>query len=57
MITVNGKALEYGKLQETANYVADKKLNVLMNNAGNQHKLLDNVLRQREENDTATSTK
>lgn len=57
LITVNGKALEYGKLQETANYVADKKLNVLMNNAGNQHKLLDNVLRQREENDTATSTK
>lgn len=57
LITVNGEALEYGKLQETANFIADAKLNVLMNNAGSQHKLLDNILRQREDDNIATSTK
>lgn len=57
LITVNGEALEYGKLSETGNYIADTGLNVLMNNAGSQHKLLDNILRQRDKEETATSTK
>lgn len=49
LITVNGKALEYGKLSETGDYIVDNNIFVLMNNAGNQHKLSDNIIRQREE--------
>ena len=47
LITVNGKALEYGELVKTGTYVVDKELDVLINNAGNQHKLKESILRER----------
>lgn len=47
LITVNGKALEYGKLTMTGNYILDNQIDVLINNAGNQHKLKESILRER----------
>lgn len=47
LITVSGKALEYGKLTMTGNYILDNEIDVLINNAGNQHKLKESILRER----------
>ena len=43
LITVLGKELDYGILRKTGAYLKSREINVLVNNAGQQHKLLESI--------------
>lgn len=51
LITVNGNPLEYGKLSETGKYIVENNISVLINNSGNEHKLYESTLNQKEDQD------
>lgn len=59
VITVTGKALKYGSLTESGNYILDKKgyLDVLINNAGNEHKLYESTLGEKEDKEDTNDKK
>lgn len=48
VITVIGKAIEYGKLEKTGDYIVDNNIKLLINNAGNQHKLYEIIVKEKE---------
>ena len=49
LITINGKPLKYGIFKKTGEYIVENNISLLINNAGNQHKLYDSTIRQKEE--------
>lgn len=49
VITISGKALGYGVLEETGEYVVDNQIEVKVNNAGNVHNLYESVNINRKE--------
>lgn len=58
IITVNGKALEYGKLSKTGEYIVENNIKTLINNVGNKHYLYESIINQKEEaNEVETATK
>lgn len=52
IITVTGKALGYGVLEETGEYVVDNNIKVKINNAGNVHNLYESVNIKRKEKES-----
>lgn len=58
IITVNGKALEYGKLSKTGDYIVENNIKTLINNVGSKHYLYESIINQKEEaNEVKKSTK
>lgn len=58
IITVNGKALEYGKLSKTGEYIVENNIKTLINNVGNKQYLYESTINQKEENnEVETETK
>lgn len=52
LITINGEAIEYGVLSRTEEYIYEKNIPIMINNAGNQQKLPKHISVE-EENETA----
>ena len=50
IITVNGKALDYGILESTGDYIVENKVKTLINNNGSKHYLYESTLNKKEEN-------
>ena len=51
LITVSGEALKYGLLEDTARYVKEERISVLVNNSGNEHNIKDMVNDEKESKD------
>lgn len=51
LITVSGDALKYGILENTAKYVKEEKIRVLVNNSGNQHNIKDMINDEKDSSD------
>ena len=49
IITVNGKALDYGILESTGDYIVENKVKTLINNNGSKHYLYESTLNKKEE--------
>lgn len=54
VITVNGKALNYGELENTGNYIVENKIKVLVNNNGNKYYLYESTLNKKGSNESET---
>lgn len=52
VITISGKALGYGVLDKTGDYIVDNNIQVKVNNAGNVHNIYESVKIKRRENNT-----
>ena len=50
LITVSGDALKYGLLENTAKYVKEERIRVLVNNSGKQHNIKDMVKDEKDSN-------
>ncbi len=48
-VTVVGRRLDYGLLEQTGNYIVDNNIKLLINNAGVQHKLSESIMNERDE--------
>ncbi|NLK94568.1 MAG: anti-sigma factor domain-containing protein [Clostridiales bacterium] len=46
IITVTGEPIKYGSLEKTEKYILDNKVKILINNNGNEHKVLKNVIEE-----------
>lgn len=57
LITISGDALKYGLLQDTAEYIVENEIKVLVNNSGKQHKLSESIAKQKEGNNEDKSKK
>lgn len=44
VITITGKALEYGSLEKTGKYIVKNNIKVLVNNAGKKHRLYESTV-------------
>ena len=51
LITISGEALKYGLLEDTARYVNEEKVSVLVNNSGKEHNIKDMVNDEKESKD------
>lgn len=50
IITVNGKALDYGILETTGDYIVKNNVKTLINNNGNKHYLYESTVNKNDEN-------
>lgn len=57
VITVNGKALDYGILENTGDYIVENNVKTLINNNGNKHYLYESMLNKKEENTESKTAK
>lgn len=57
VVTVNGKALNYGILEETGNYIVENNIKTLINNNGAKHYLYESVINKKEENNESETAK
>lgn len=57
VITVNGKALDYGVLENTGDYIVENNVKTLINNNGNKHYLYESMLNKKEENTESKTAK
>lgn len=57
IITVNGKALDYGILESTGDYIVENKVKTLINNNGSKHYLYESTLNKKEENTESKTVK
>lgn len=48
-VTVVGRRLDYGLLEQTGNYIVDNNIKLLINNVGVQHKLSESIMNERDE--------
>ena len=55
LVTVNGEPLKYGILVETGDYIVEKNINMKINNVGQQHKLYESTVNQKEDKDEKKS--
>lgn len=51
LITISGEALKYGLLEDTARYVKEEKVRVLVNNSGKEHNIKEMVNDEKESKD------
>jgi len=51
LITVTDEPISYGKLKLTGEYIVEKKINLVVNNAGYEQKLYESTIKQKEEED------
>ena len=49
LVTVTDEPIKFGKLKLTGEYIVDKKINLVINNAGYQQKLYESTVKQEEE--------
>lgn len=49
LITVTEEPIKYGTLKLTGEYIVEKNIKVLINNAGKQHKLYESTIKQEED--------
>lgn len=57
MVTVNGKALNYGILEETGDYIVENNIKTLINNNGTKHYLYESVVNKKEESNESETAK
>lgn len=57
VITVNGKALSYGLLEQTGDYIVENNIKTLINNGGNKQYLYESTVNKKEENNESKTAK